>query len=170
MRTKLSIVHVDSEHEWRGGQEALLALARGLRERGHAQRIVCPAGSALAERAREEKFAVDQARALRQILRDCRADIVHAHSGRAMNTAFLASRGLPVARVVTRHVAFAPRHPWVHRLKYRLTCHGIIAVSDAVREVLVRAGVPASKIEVIHTGVEIPAAPRSAPPHDDFVI
>src|SRR5262249_2197120 len=81
-----------------------------------------------------------------------------------------ASRGLRVRRIVTRHVAFAPKHPWVHRIKYQLTCHGIIAVSNAVRDVLLRAGVPGSKIEVIHTGVEIPATRAARPPHGDLVI
>jgi glycosyltransferase involved in cell wall biosynthesis len=58
--------------------------------------------------------------------------------------------------VATRHVAFAPRHPLIHRLKYTRTCHGIIAVSDAVRDVLIKAGVPGSRVTVIHTGVELP--------------
>jgi len=150
----LSIVHVDTEREWRGGQEALLALARGLRERGHLQRMVCPEGSALAERALAEGFTV--ATALRGALIESRAEILHSHSGRAQNAAFLASRGMNIRRVVTRHVAFAPRHPWVHRLKYQLTCHGIIAVSNAVCGVLLHSGVPPAKIEVIHTGVELP--------------
>jgi glycosyltransferase involved in cell wall biosynthesis len=167
MADGFSLVHVDTELEWRGGQEALLALARGLRERGHTQSIVCPKGSALADRARAEGLEVSSA--LRNVLHKSRAQILHAHGGRAQNTAFLASRGLAIRRVVTRHVAFAPRHPWVHRIKYQLTCHGIIAVSDAVREVLVRSGVPASKIEVIHTGIEIPTLPETRP-HDDFVI
>src|SRR6266436_1647428 len=36
----LSIVHIDTAHDWRGGQESLLTLARGLRARGHSQTIV----------------------------------------------------------------------------------------------------------------------------------
>lgn len=92
---------------------------------------------------------------LRQWLRDF--DIVHAHSGRAQNLAFCATVGLPVRRVVTRHVAFPPNHPRVHRLKYTLTCHGIIAVSQAVREALLAAGIPENRIETIPTGVEWPA-------------
>ena len=86
-------------------------------------------------------------------------DIVHAHSGRAQNSAYRATLGSPVRRVVTRHVAFAPSHPLVHRLKYSMTCHGIIAVSHSVRDVLTRAGVPSKKIVVIHTGIELPTLP-----------
>jgi glycosyltransferase involved in cell wall biosynthesis len=60
-------------------------------------------------------------------------------------------------------------------LKYKWTCDGIIAVSEAVRRGLVASGVPASKIEVIHTGIETPRpAPRDRPKFGasdgDFVI
>jgi glycosyltransferase involved in cell wall biosynthesis len=65
--------------------------------------------------------------------------------------------GLPIRRVVTRHVAFAPNHPRVHRLKYTLTCHGVIAVSQAVRAALLASGISDDRIETIPTGVEWPA-------------
>ncbi|MGH9594388.1 MAG: glycosyltransferase family 4 protein [Bryobacteraceae bacterium] len=152
----LSIVHIDTARDWRGGQEALLTLARGLRSRGHTQTIVCPSGSALAERAAAEQLPVSE-----QCPRI--AGILHAHSGRAQNLAYWATLGWPVRRVVTRHVAFAPRHPLVHRLKYKWTCDGIIAVSDSVRRTLLDAGVPSDKIVTIHTGVEVPESlPRPA--------
>ena len=142
---------------WRGGQQSLLTLARGLRARGHSQLIVCPEGSALAERARAEGF---------EVRTECprTGDIVHAHSGQAHNTVVRATLGARVKRVVTRHVAFAPSSPLIHRLKYTKTCDGIIAVSDAVRDMLVQSGIPREHIEVIHTGIEVPehAAPRPA--------
>jgi glycosyltransferase involved in cell wall biosynthesis len=140
----------------------LLALARGLRERGHRQTIVCPPDSALAGRARAEGFEITH-----RIPRS--GEVVHAHSGRAHNAVLRATLGSGVRRVVTRHVAFAPRHPLVHRLKYSRTCHAIIAVSDAVRDALVRSGVPSEKIEVIHTGIDLPPlAPRRL--HSGFVV
>ncbi|MFM2123765.1 MAG: hypothetical protein RL328_216, partial [Acidobacteriota bacterium] len=117
--------------------------------------IVCPAESALAERARADGFEV-RAECLRT------GDIVHAHSGKAHNTVVRATLGARVKRVVTRHVAFAPSSPLIHRLKYTKTCDGIIAVSDAVRDMLVQSGIPREHIEVIHTGIDLPthAAPR----------
>lgn len=144
---------MDSETAWRGGQQSLLTLARGLRELGHAQSIVAPKSSALAERARAEGFPVEST-----ISRD--VDIVHAHSGRALNRVFRATVGASVIRVMTRHVAFAPRHPWIHRFKYTHSCHGIIAVSSAVREALLRAGIASEKIEVVHTGIDLPQKTR----------
>jgi glycosyltransferase involved in cell wall biosynthesis len=98
------------------------------------------------------------------------ADIVHAHSGRAQTVAFWDTFGSPARRVVTRHVAFRPKNRWLYRLKYTRTCHGIIAVSDAVRRGLIESGVPAAKIEVIHTGIEIPELLSRAQSRTDFVI
>jgi glycosyltransferase involved in cell wall biosynthesis len=43
----------------------------------------------------------------------------------------------------------------IHRLKYTLTCDRIIAVSGAAHDMLVKSGIPAEKIEVIHAGVPI---------------
>ncbi|MEP6961141.1 MAG: glycosyltransferase family 4 protein [Acidobacteriota bacterium] len=91
--------------------------------------------------------------------------MVHAHSGQAHNQALRATLGSDIIRVVTRHVAFPPKHPLIHRLKYTKTCHGIIAVSTAVREVLIAAGIPADHIQVIHTGIELPPPPAPRDPH-----
>lgn len=155
---------MDTAETWRGGQESLLKLAQGLRARGLRQTIVCPPASALAERARTEGFPT-----VKLGMRS--ADIVHAHSGRAQNMVYRETFGAPVHRVVTRHVAFQPKHAWMHRLKYTWTCHGIIAVSDAVRNALIAAGIPAGKIETIHTGIEVPdPAPRLARAEGEFVI
>jgi glycosyltransferase involved in cell wall biosynthesis len=41
-------------------------------------------------------------------------------------------------------------------MKYKWACDGVIAVSEAVRRGLVQSGVPGAKIQVIHTGIEIP--------------
>ncbi|MCU1337148.1 MAG: hypothetical protein JWO19_2729 [Bryobacterales bacterium] len=115
---------------------------------------MCPPASALAARARSAGFPVEK-------LVPRTTEIVHAHSGRAQTIAFWQTFGSNVRRVVTRHVAFPPKNPWMHRLKYTRTCDGIIAVSDAVRRGLIDSGVPAAKIETIHTGIEMPEpAPR----------
>jgi glycosyltransferase involved in cell wall biosynthesis len=158
MRDALSIAHVDSEETFRGGQQALLQLALGLRERGHRQVLVTPPGSALEAKAKDAGLSTAPLASLRSALKENAVRVVHSHSGHAHNRAWLASTGLDVRRVTTRHVAFEPRHSLIHRLKYTLTCDRIIAVSAAARDMLVRSGIPVDKIEVIHTGVRIPAA------------
>lgn len=162
MADALSIAHVDSEETFRGGQEALLQLALLLRERGHNQVVVTPTGSALAAKAKAAGFPTAPLSSLRNVLKDHSARIVHSHSGRAHNLAWLSSAGLNVRRVTTRHVAFEPRHSLIHRLKYTLTCDRIIAVSEAARDMLVTSGIPPEKIEVIHMGVSIPPSLATA--------
>ncbi|MCL4401390.1 MAG: glycosyltransferase, partial [Acidobacteria bacterium] len=155
----MKLLHIDTGRDFRGGQELLLALARGLGERGHAQTIVCPARSPLVKHLRADGLHVlpyPGILALRRVAGRERFDLVHAHDGRAQNLAFLASAGLPVRRVASRHVAFAPRHPFIHRVKYDLTCHGVIALSESVRAVLRGAGVRDEKIVVIPPGIDFP--------------
>lgn len=145
----------------------LLLLARGLERRGHRQLVVCPEGSALEGRARQEdlrvwtlpRFNPGHCRGLWRLRRQLRAEsceLIHAHTAHAQTISFLASAGLPVRRVASRHVAFSPRHPSVHRLKYRLTCDAIIAPSECVRRLLVSLGLPEVRIEVVPGGVETP--------------
>ncbi len=167
----MRIVHIDTGTELRGGQWQLLLLARGLRTRGHRQLLVCPEGSLLEARAREEAFRVltlpahDPRHAhgilqLRQQLLAEPFDILHAHDGRGQTIAWLVSLGMPVRRIASRRVTFLPvglpSRLASTRLKYGLTCHGIIAVSEFVRQLLISRGVPRTKIELIPDGVELP--------------
>ena len=136
-----------------------MSLARGLRARGHRQLIVCRAESPLGKRAAAEDFELaplgrGAITGLRRRLVAEEFDIVHAHDARAQNIAVLASAGLPLRRVVSRQVAFAPRHPLIHRWKYAKTAHGIVANSESVRRILISSGVPADMIEVIPPGVQ----------------
>jgi glycosyltransferase involved in cell wall biosynthesis len=70
-------------------------------------------------------------------------------------------------RVVSRRVDFSiHRHGFgLSIIKYRHFADTFIAVSNAVREALVRDGVPRKKIHVVHSGVVIPP-PGQAPERD----
>jgi glycosyltransferase involved in cell wall biosynthesis len=163
----LKIAHIDTGKDFRGGQELLLSLARGLRLRKHAQLIVCHAASPLAQRAAAEDIELSPLgpgaiTRLRRRLSAEHFDIVHAHDGRAQNISVLASAGLPPRRVASRQVAFPPRQPLIHRWKYAKTCHGIIANSESVRGVLISTGIAAESIQVIPPGINLPAELPSA--------
>jgi glycosyltransferase involved in cell wall biosynthesis len=64
--------------------------------------------------------------------------------------ALLGRRALPL--VVTRRVAFIPRG----RLKYGSRVARFIAISHAVRDALQQGGVPASRIDIVYSGVPVP--------------
>jgi L-malate glycosyltransferase len=163
----LKIAHIDTGLSLRGGQRQLLKLARGIRQRGHGQIIVCPEESDLEACARAEEFPCytlprhDLGHAygilqLRLLLRVTPCDLLHAHDGRGQTVAWLASMGMAVRRVASRRVTFLPRHRWTYRFKYDCTCDAVIAVSNLIRERAIHCGIPQSKIELIPDGIEIP--------------
>lgn len=162
------VVHVDTGRELRGGQRQLLMLARGLREAGHEQLIVFLEDSALETHARAEGFDAfslperDPGNLhgivmLRQRLSSEPWQIVHAHDGRGLTIAWLASAGLGTRRVAHRRVTFQPARRARQRFMYGRVCHAVIAVSEFIKRLLVECGVPDWKIEVIPDGTELPA-------------
>lgn len=167
----LRVLHLDTGHEMRGGQWQLLALARGLRNRGHRQAIVCPPGSGLETFARREGFethglsfrgvgAAASIFKLRGLIEGF--NIIHTHDGRGQTFSLLVSKSarpsVPVKRVASRRVVFLPRGRFVHRLKYGWGCHGVIAVSAFVRGLLLQSGIAAAKIQVIPDGIDFPVS------------
>lgn len=97
-------------------------------------------------------------RAVGTIVRERRIDIVHTHASFAGR---LAAKAAGVRRIVyTKH-----RMDWntgrrglkkkAIAILNRLTCHKVIAVSQAVKEDLMLSGVEAEKIALIYNGVDI---------------
>ncbi|MCC6928826.1 MAG: glycosyltransferase family 4 protein [Gemmatimonadaceae bacterium] len=166
----LRILHVDSGREWRGGQRQVLLLTRGQRDQGHEPLVVAAADAPLLHRLRSAGLAASAlrmradwdlvaARRLHALVATWRPHIVHAHDARAHALALgalIGKRDIPL--VVTRRVAFTPRG----RLKYGPRVARFIAISHAVRDALVRGGVPVDHIDVVYSGVPTPRieAPR----------
>jgi len=171
------IAHIDTAMDFRGGQQQLLLLARGMGQRNHEQVIVCPEGSCLEQRSQNAGFRVfalpahDPGNAhgillLRQCLLADPVDLVNAHDGKGQTISWLATLAMPVRRVASRLVLYRPRRlaggAFVQYLKYQYTCHGVIAVAEYVKKLLVNAGMSASKIEVIPVGIEWPEEPPTS--------
>lgn len=68
--------------------------------------------------------------------------------------ALIGSRETPF--VVTRRVPFTPKSV---RVKYGERVTRFIAISRAVREAMVAGGIASSRIDVVHSGVELPMTP-----------
>lgn len=165
--TSLSIGHVDTGLELRGGQRQLLLLAHGLRERGHSQLIVCPESGELFGRAKAGGFSVlalpqhdfKHIKGIRQLRRQVHQEalmLLHAHDGVGQTVSWLASLGTGVRRIATRRVTYLPKRHLDYRLKYSYTCHAVVAVSQFVGRILEEAGIPPRMIHVIPDGVEVP--------------
>lgn len=164
---QLRVLHIDSGRKWRGGQRQVLLLAGGLKRRSHHPLILAPPDSPLLRRARLAGLDADAipmvadwdlraASAVRARIRESNADIVHAHDARshAIARVSLIGRDSPPL-VVTRRVLFVPK---AARFKYGNRVTRFIAVSAAVADAMVEAGIAPHRILVVHSGVEAPPA------------
>jgi glycosyltransferase involved in cell wall biosynthesis len=159
----VNVLHVDSAAGWRGGQNQVLLTAKGMAARGHRVTVACRSGGALEARARDQGLDVHAlplrgdlslraSAGLARLLRRTRPDVLQLHDPHALAVGLLAARAAPPVRVVaTRRVDFALRGP-LSRWKYR-SCHGVIAVSRKIADVMAADGVPAVRIRVVYEGV-----------------
>lgn len=164
----LKILHIDAGASWRGGQRQALLLAQGLARAGDESVVVAQYRGPLAARARASGLAVAALkmpsewkpatlRQLRTLIRRHAPDVIHAHDARGHGLALLALALLPERErpplVVTRRVVFPPRSV---RLKYGARVTRFIAISRAVRDAMVGAGIDASRITIVYSGVPAP--------------
>jgi glycosyltransferase involved in cell wall biosynthesis len=172
-------LHVDTAKTWRGGQNQVLLTVTGLAELGHQAVLAAHEGGELRRRASEglrcvgfvprSEFDVHAAWQLAKIMGDLQPEVVHAHDPMAVALAAMALEmpGRPAARplvVASRRVDFHLKHHAFSRWKYRHV-DVFIAASAAIRGVLLRDGIPAGRIEVVHDGVNL-ARIDNQPPVD----
>ncbi len=164
MATPLTILHVDPEKNWGGGQQQLVDLCRYLAGQGHRQLVACrPDGqlrpvldeNGIAVHPLEIRNQIDLVAAwrLRGLLQRYAFDIVHFHTARAHALApFLSRRGSRF--LATRLMDYPPHFRPRVRLLYNWSVDGVIAISEAIAKVLVRAGVAPGRVRVIHLGID----------------
>ncbi|MDE2312639.1 MAG: glycosyltransferase [Elusimicrobia bacterium] len=159
----MDIFHVDGQAGLRGGERQLLYLACALRERGHRNVVAAQKRSDLARRAKEldlETLELDfafefdplPALALRRAASGAKRPVLHAHTAHAASFAVLAqSFGGPPA-VLHRRVDFPVKSGFSRALKYGRAAR-VVAVSSAIKDILVRGGLQAEKIAVVPDAV-----------------
>jgi glycosyltransferase involved in cell wall biosynthesis len=172
----LSFLVIDTERVWRGGQDQLLALLKGLRQRGHEVHLVCQPRTLLGKRAGEQGISVHPL-AIRSeiglisllllipILRRVRPDILAFNTPKAIFIGTLASTFASVgAKIIFRRVNFPLRDNLFSRLKYTWGIDSIIAISESIRLQLQMCGIPASKIRTIYEGMDLSLYPKQKQP------
>ena len=162
----LTVLHVNTQRGWRGGERQTLWLASALERLGHRSVVVARGGEELAKRAAaaglqlielSPRFEGDPlaAFALRKAARRLGADIVHAHAAHAVAVGALATIGAGGAPlVVTRRMDTPLRANAGTRWKYG-RASAIIAISHAVARSLESSGIPPAVIRIVHSGVDL---------------
>jgi L-malate glycosyltransferase len=164
MAEGLSILHVSTELGWRGGEQQIKLLTDGLTYRGHRCIVFTPGGSALhrdrtqaglarALNLRFGEFDLLAARRIEAAARDIKIDLIHAHTSHAHALSLRAARQLNIPLIVSRRVDFPVGGNWLSRRKYFARNVRYIAISEAVKKVLLAAGIPQSHVAVVYSGV-----------------
>ena len=160
----MSVIHLEMGRHLNGGSLQVLYLAQGLQERGVHSVVMVPKGSEVAGAARKRWLRVEEfpyrgegdvVSVARLAWRFSRADVemVHLHSRRGADT--LGALAAKVARapvIMTRRVEYRDI-AWIVGAKYGLYRH-VVAISAAVRDMLVDQGVPPEKISLVRSAVD----------------
>jgi glycosyltransferase involved in cell wall biosynthesis len=162
-----TIMHLDSALSWRGGQQQVLYLVNGLRQRNVISFLSCPPVIILFNEALSQATSVFPlhifgewdllaVRRLRQLLRNLKVNILHCHDSHAHTIGLLATLGLDNCKlVVSRRVDFRVGNNFISKIKYKKHVDKYIAVSNGVKKVLELDGIDPAKIAVVHDGIEI---------------
>ena len=158
-------LHIETGRHLYGGAEQVAYLLRELsRDPDWPAEVVCTRDSAILERAREMPLVchplplrgdLDPSFFLRlvRLIRDRQPDVVHVHSRRGADVwGGLAARVCRIPAVVTRRVD-NPESALAARAKYGLYSR-VAVISDAIRGVLLREGVPRDKLVRIPSAVD----------------
>ncbi|MFN0009934.1 MAG: glycosyltransferase family 4 protein [Planctomycetota bacterium] len=168
----LRIAHIDAEKGFSGGEAQVFLLLDGLRSRGHEVLLLCPPRSRAEDEARRRGIEVAAVRmasdldlgavsGLRRAIEGFGAELVHLHTGRATWLGGLAARFAAVPAITTRRMDRRIAKNWRSRLIYGPLVARAVAISPAVHEALLEAGVEPAKVSTIPSSVDPAAlAPR----------
>lgn len=168
MTDPIRSLHINTERTWRGGERQTLLLVAGLKDRGHPTTLVVPPGAPLGERARElgvevveqrmrGEIDVGAMRALRKLMRSGGYRICQMHTSHA-HTLGVIARGCATwpRTIVARRVDFSIYRKGamgMNWFKYRFGVDRYFAISEAIRRVMIRDGIPENRVVTVRSGV-----------------
>jgi len=171
----INVLHLETETGWRGGQQQILYLHKGLIENDIGSVVVCPEGSKLAQACVKENLPVYLLKSRRHynfvsavrtagIIRKGNYNFLHAHSSHALTLGLIVKLFIPnIILTASRRVDFSVRKPIFGPIKYSNSfVNKIICISDAIKNVLISDGIPAKKLVTVHSGVDTSSCQVSA--------
>ncbi len=160
----MRVLHILGERGFSGGEDQLLHVVRALEAAGHENRFVLQEDAAFVEHAEAHGSIVGRVRmrgwqrlfaqALRRVLAGERADLVHLADSRAHKLGLRARADRRAPVVVTRRMDYPVKFAALKRSLHGPRVAAFVAISQAVADELVKAGVEPSRVHVIHDGVD----------------
>jgi glycosyltransferase involved in cell wall biosynthesis len=160
----IKVLHLDTGRTFRGGQRQLYLLIQDLKRFNIEQYLACPFDSPLVERTSKHVHgfhSLSHSSFMRFIFRgniksyitEHKIDIIHAHDSHAHSLSrCLAGRGSRPVLIVTRRssgvIGFGSR------MKYNACGIKYIAISNHIKDMLMRGGVAENAIDVISSMID----------------
>lgn len=166
------IFHLDTETEWRGGQQQAIYLIEGLIKRNIEVLLICRNDSKLYEYARKNNLPVEtlpllseydifSALKLRKLIKKHQASLLHCHNSHALGLALLTKFFINILLVASRRVDFPLQKNIFSRFKYKTSkLNKLICISDNIRKIVKVSNVPEDKLITIRSAIDITKADR----------
>ncbi|MEW6416963.1 MAG: glycosyltransferase family 4 protein [Nitrospirota bacterium] len=160
----MTILHTETLKKWGGQQNRVLTEAVGLSKKGHRVIIACHKGSILAQRAKEADIKVYEVNMVKQahmitipglinIIKKEGVEIVSTHSSVDSWAGGIAAKLTGRKLLRFRHNIYPIGRDLLTRLIYSIPDR-IVAISDSVKDVLIKGGFNSKKIMVIPSSVD----------------
>lgn len=161
------ILHINTADTWRGGEQQLLYLVKGLQKQKKKQIVIGQPNSELQKkitgiaefipvkmRGEVDPFCI---RKIRKIIHDHKVKIIHAHTAKAHSIALRACHKYHHIRLlVSRRVDFPIKKNFLSKRKYFTPkVDYFLCVSDNVKSILIEDGVDPYKILTVRSGVDL---------------
>lgn len=160
----MKILHVEGGRNFYGGAHQIVLLMEGLKARGIENVLACRKGSDLAAMAgpladvhairMEGDLDVGLIRRLSRVIQQSRPDLIHLHSRIGADVMGGIAGRLAGIPVVHSRRQDNPESRLAVALKYRLHDR-VIAISEAIGNILLSEGLPSEKLRCVKDAVEI---------------
>ncbi len=167
-KESISVLHIDTERTWRGGQQQVGYLVKAMKKQDYQTAIICQPQSPL------EKFCCDKSIPcipvsmigemdffagfrISLICKQQNFNILHLHSGHALAIGIWAKLfNSKFKLVASRRVDYHIKKNWFSQFKYKSRfIDKIVCISYAIENVLIQDDVPQNKLVTIHSGIDI---------------
>lgn len=162
------VLHIDSQKEWRGGQQQAVYLFEAMLNNGHQTMFVCRPNSKLNSYFIKHDLPylkvnmygeIDFISSLK-IASFCKKNgfnVLYLHSAGAHSIGLMAKIFYPQLKIIgIRRVDFKIKKNFLSQIKYKSSLvDSIICISNAIKNVMLECGISKNKLKVIHDGIDI---------------
>lgn len=164
----MHILHLSTALTWRGGEQQIAYLYKGLHSLKVRQTLLCSSKSALmgycnkyslhfTHIPKRGSLSWEYAKKIKELVAKENITVIHVHDSHAHNNAILASTflGVKTPIVLHRRVDFAVTDNFLSKYKYNhQNIKRIICVSQAIKDITAPAIKNQTKLCVIHSGID----------------